>query len=437
MGSGASKEGLEGEPLETVDVHTGGINCMSLSEDSSLLVTGSDDKTVRMWSTKTEPIEDLGVLEGHTSFIQCAVVYDTYVITGSKDTTIKRWDMASADCEFTYEGHTGRINRLICTGEFIFSTSHDKTARAWLFDTEDVDDPTDACIRVLEGHTSVVSPLIFIPGHDTGIPDENGLNINPGDLIVTASFDNTVKVWSFDTGACLKTLKGHRKPITCMDTDPKGRILYTAGQDRCIIAWDINMGKKMKVVEDAHTGAILYLRVVNRLMYTSGTDHTAKCWVREGLENTRTYKDHTDSVACAKFHNGILYTVCNDGFVRAFDAKSGALKRKYKGHENAVTCLTVCVNEYEGQVYTRLMTGGNDSTVRVWNATDLSDKIPLIQQPVDRDYTRVQSKRLDELNQHLDDYMPDDSLNKSSGQTVPGGIKNNLDDSDLNIIDAD
>ncbi|KAK8754016.1 hypothetical protein OTU49_008024 [Cherax quadricarinatus] len=392
MGSGLTKEGLEASPLTTITEHQGGINCMALSEDSSLLVSGSDDRTVHMWSTKSEPIENLGVLNGHTGFIQCATVYDTYVITGSKDTTIKKWDMATAACEYTYTGHTGRVNRVICSGEFLFSTSHDKTARAWLFHTHDVHDPSQACIRVFEGHTGVVSAVIFVPGQDTGVPDDNGFNINPSDILITASFDNTARVWSFDTAQCLK------------------------------------------VVEDAHDGAILYLRVVNRLMYTTGTDNYAKCWARDGLENTRTYKDHTDSVTAARFHNGVLYTVCNDGIVRAFDAKSGSLKRKFLGHKNAVTCLAVCVNQQEDQVYTRLVTGDNNGILIVWNATGISSEVPMV--TMDQEYQCKQNQRLEELNQHLDDYVADDPLTKSSTTSLGGGM--NTDEIDnLGIIDDD
>ena len=63
MGSGISKGGAEGQPLETIKAHTDCINCMALSEDASLLVTGSDDTTAKMWSTKTDCVEDLGTLE--------------------------------------------------------------------------------------------------------------------------------------------------------------------------------------------------------------------------------------------------------------------------------------------------------------------------------------------------------------------------------------
>lgn len=68
MGSGASKGETEATALEVIGQdnefgHQGAINCMSVSEDSSLLVTGSDDCTACVWSTKTENMENLGVLK--------------------------------------------------------------------------------------------------------------------------------------------------------------------------------------------------------------------------------------------------------------------------------------------------------------------------------------------------------------------------------------
>ena len=49
--------------LETMADHEESINCMCLSEDGSMLVTGSEDATARMWATKTEETECLGVLK--------------------------------------------------------------------------------------------------------------------------------------------------------------------------------------------------------------------------------------------------------------------------------------------------------------------------------------------------------------------------------------
>ncbi|KAK3895159.1 hypothetical protein Pcinc_001125 [Petrolisthes cinctipes] len=421
MGNGSGKEEVVTEPLESLKHDNGGINCLALSADCSLMVSGGDDSTLRLWSTKTDPTEDLGVLRGHEGFIQCATIRDQWVVTGSKDCTVKLWDMVTAECVFTYPGHTGRINRLICTEEFIFSTSHDRTARAWLLDTSKVDEAEDSCIRVFEGHTGVVSAIIFVLGPSVGVPDEQGWNINPGDTIFTGSFDNTARSWSFDTGGCLKysyaqVFKGHRMPITCMATDPKGLILYTGSQDKMIIAWDVNRGTIMKKVEEAHGSAVLHMRVENRLMYTCGMDNTARCWVREGLENTRVYKDHTDTVVTAKFHNGILYTGCNDGQVRAFDAKSGTLKRKFQGHTSAVTSLVVCVHEHQGEPITRVISASNDGTIKVWNATGISDEPPPLPDYQDHDYEQKQEKKLYDLERRLSDYFP---ANKTTPTTSP------------------
>ena len=66
MGAGGST-GKQGGLLETMADHEESINCMALSEDGSMLVTGSEDATARMWSTRTEETECLGVLKSGSS----------------------------------------------------------------------------------------------------------------------------------------------------------------------------------------------------------------------------------------------------------------------------------------------------------------------------------------------------------------------------------
>lgn len=63
MGCYMSKDEASGSLLETLADHTDSINCMALADDESLLVTGSEDKTARMWTTQ-DPTgsECLGVL---------------------------------------------------------------------------------------------------------------------------------------------------------------------------------------------------------------------------------------------------------------------------------------------------------------------------------------------------------------------------------------
>ncbi|XP_037090236.1 WD repeat-containing protein 86-like [Pollicipes pollicipes] len=384
---------------------------MALSEDGSLLITGSEDCTARMWSTKTDDTECLGALEGHTSYITCVASCDTFVVTGSADSTIKKWDMTSCDCLFTYEGHESRISRIICTGEFIFSSSYDKTARAWLFDTSDLGDGNEskACIRVFKGHRGGVYPIIFVAAQDQGSDSEvddadaDMVTIHPGDLLLTGSVDKTAKSWSFDseTGSSLRTFRGHTAPVSCMATDRDGTVLFTAGPDRTIKIWEISSAICKQTME-GHNQSIVCMQVVNKLLYSGSADTTARCWVTEFGDCTRTYKSHKHSVICLKVADGVVFTGCGDTLARAFDAKSGALKRSYMGHEAAINCLQYI----EGKLYT----GSNDGVLKVWDAKNIADDPPPEdtqnededEQPEERGYYREQDKRLKDLERRLD-----------------------------------
>jgi len=365
--------------------HDGAINCMALSEDRSILITGSEDHTARIWSTQTDDTECLGVLGGHTGYITCVASSDVFVLTGSGDGTIRKWDMASCECLFTYEGHESIINRLICDGEFIFSSSFDKTVRAWLFDTSEIESASKAskasesaskaaCVRVFRGHTGGVYPMLFLRAPEDGLDPEDeeadAVAIRPGDLLITGSTDKTAKSWSVDseTGQCLKTFRGHTAPVSCMVTDRDCTTLFTAGPDRVIKLWEISTAVLIRTMggdDKGHTQSIVCMQLLNKLLYTGSADTTARCWVTAFGEPTRTYDKHSHSVICLQVADGVVFTGCGDTNARAYDAKSGALKRTYKGHDSAINCLQYI----NGKLYT----GSNDGSLRVWDAREIAD----------------------------------------------------------------
>ena len=173
--------------------HEGGINCMAMSEDGSVLATGSEDCTARLWTTQTESCECIGILKGHEDYINCIAIEENYVITGSADKSLRKWDMSTCDCVQVFRAHTSLINRVICTGDFVFSSSYDRTARCWDFDTGE-------CVRVFSGHKRGVYPLIFIPAEEEEVSAEDFTWDGNKDLLITGSADFTAKSWSFETG---------------------------------------------------------------------------------------------------------------------------------------------------------------------------------------------------------------------------------------------
>lgn len=59
---GVTSKNVRRWPRETLCDHDGGINCMAASEDESLVVTGSEDKTARLWAVADKETECIGIM---------------------------------------------------------------------------------------------------------------------------------------------------------------------------------------------------------------------------------------------------------------------------------------------------------------------------------------------------------------------------------------
>ncbi|KAF1345606.1 hypothetical protein EJ07DRAFT_51567, partial [Lizonia empirigonia] len=98
----------------------------------------------------------------------------------------------------------------------------------------DRDTDWDACRSVLEGHRSGVTAVVFSPD---------------GQLVASASLDNTVRVWETATGTCRSVLEGHRSDVTAVVFSPDGQLVASASWDTTVRVWETATGTCRTVLE--------------------------------------------------------------------------------------------------------------------------------------------------------------------------------------------
>jgi WD40 repeat protein len=82
---------------------------------------------------------------------------------------------------------------------------------------------TGAPIAVLEGNQGPVTAAVFSPD---------------GARIVTASWDNTARIWDAVTGAMTAIFRGHEDRVVAVAFSPDGRRIVTASYDTQARLWD-------------------------------------------------------------------------------------------------------------------------------------------------------------------------------------------------------
>jgi RNA polymerase sigma factor (sigma-70 family) len=160
---GAVCKGHEDEPL-----------CGAFSPDGSLLVTGSADKTARIW----DPFlgNERHVLQGHTDAILVVAFSPDgkLVATGGKDGLVKFWDASNGKERASLKGHTVvRCLAFAPNGKTLVSGGEDETVRMW-------DVAAGREQAVLRDHKGAVVTVAFS---------------RDGNLLASAGADKTIRLW--------------------------------------------------------------------------------------------------------------------------------------------------------------------------------------------------------------------------------------------------
>ncbi len=169
---------------------------------------------------------------------------------------------------------------------------------------------SEALVRTLEGHTSMVNACAFSPD---------------GTRVVSASDDETLKLWDAETSKAIRTLEGHSYTVEACGFSPDGARVVSASKDGTLKLWDAETGQEIFTLEEqAKVLACAYSPKGGRVV-SAGDGFTLKLWDADTGEVLRTLEGHTDKVrGCAFSPDGARVVSASwDGTLRLWDAETG------------------------------------------------------------------------------------------------------------------
>ncbi|MBV9708200.1 MAG: WD40 repeat domain-containing protein [Chloroflexi bacterium] len=119
--------------LRSLEGHIGPVSSVAISADGQTVVSGSHDKTIKVWNWQTG--QQLRSLEGHTGGVWSVAISPDgqTLVSGSYDSTIKVWNRRTGYLLCSLQGHTGGVYSVAMSadGQTVVSGSHDKTIKVW------------------------------------------------------------------------------------------------------------------------------------------------------------------------------------------------------------------------------------------------------------------------------------------------------------------
>ncbi len=367
-------DAANGNVLSTLEGHTDGVLSVRFSPDGTQLLSGSYDNTARLWDVASG--QTLQELKRHSWWVWAAEFSPdaTKIVTAGQDGKAVVWKKRGTTP--LPQGEVAR-NR---AGEGLALRNANPS-------------PLDNSLPLPKGEATDAGQLYE---YATEFSRHNGAvytaRFSPnGDLVATGGADNLVMVWNTDDAqpvdiekrldgapdpkASHLQLAGHDKPVRSVAFSPKGDLLLSGSDDNTIRVWDTASGKPLRALR-GHGNAVRSVEFSpdGQWVLSGGEDQKVRVWDVHGYEETRLLHatllaGHVDAVLSARFSRDgrQIITASRDRTASLWDAATGTqLKTFEEGHEFLVSGAAFFGNDAGGG-RARLATGAVDNSVRIWD----------------------------------------------------------------------
>lgn len=242
---------LKGHTRSVLDLDFGGP-----SKSEILMASCSSDLTIKLWDPNSD-YSNIRTLTGHDHTISSVrfTPEGTHLISGSRDKTIRIWEVKTGYAIRTIIGHSEWVKCVVPSfdSSYILSAGIDQSARISNIQTGEGK-------LLFVGHEHAIEDAVFAPRTANkylsaleGLKKPIDSNYSASfDYIATASRDKTIKIWN-TRQEVVATLVGHDNWVRGLVFHPGGRYLISVADDKSMRCWDLSQqGRCVKVIHDAH-----------------------------------------------------------------------------------------------------------------------------------------------------------------------------------------
>ena len=222
--------------------HTNTVNTLDFKPGTSMLASGSNDDTIRIWDLTWNAWRSRSIrtLRGHKNNVE-SVAWSpdgTMLASGSRDRTVRLWNPDNGNNTAVLRGHEKSVKAVAWSpdGTMLASGSDDGTIRIW--DPTDTDSP----LYILAGHTRSVNTLAFHPTDS---------------ILASGSSDDTIRLWNPTTGKRKAKLTGHSGNVNTIAWNSDGSLLVSGSSDDTIRFWE-----PLASVDITGDGSVTYLDII-------------------------------------------------------------------------------------------------------------------------------------------------------------------------------
>ncbi|XP_064642967.1 protein qui-1-like [Lineus longissimus] len=320
------------------------ITSVAISGNDSY-VMGSTKDHVYFWKLNQDQdlkvdSQDVRTEDEHTDVVTCIAVSNDgkTAISGSKDGTVKVWNLEVSDLVDTLDAHNGPITCVAMASDdaFIVSGSEDKMVKVW-------SNSLGIVVTNFKEHLHEISNVCILKD-----------NL----CILSTDVGGVLKLWKADHGHTKLTFSGHAE---VMAVSPCG-LFSASGASTCLNIWTVLDGDQIKSVSHAERITCVVFTFDSQYIVTGSVDKSLKVWETQTGKLTQVLVEHDAMITTIAVTNCNQHVVSGsaDTKILVWNLTTGTVEHHLSGHSGTVTALRLTS---DGTV---LISGSKDGTLRVW-----------------------------------------------------------------------